>query len=285
MKPSISYLLTLILALLALAPVAARCEDQEGCLLCHGLAGFAYREHDINRSFEVDGREFNASRHGLTTCRGCHRDVVSIPHEAVGKVNCGTDCHASDRTTGKPYSHESLYWGFMASVHGKNSTRPITCRSCHPDNPTEQSLPASPGEHAAACAECHLERGPTASSGRRPAAAQRYFIDIHGRLLAAGGSRAPACPDCHTRHAVLPAQRDNSTVSPARMATTCAGSEVKNGERSCHREAVTARLVGMSPLAAAGWKRLPGGWLFYYPGLVLAALLAVRMGAGLRRKR
>jgi hypothetical protein len=278
-----------IAALLALVvgvwPVAAA--DQEGCLICHGLPGFSRGEGGRPSALSVNGAEMNTSRHGQVGCRGCHRGIISIPHEAgAEKVNCGLECHVLAEGSGKPYSHDALYWEFMGSAHGKDSRNPVVCVDCHPTNPPATARLESRLK-TERCVACHLSGG-GAASGRGAAtrgreSVRRHLTDIHGRFVAAGGRLAPACSDCHSTHGVLPAENPQSSVHRARLPATCAGAKTPGGERSCHREASTAALAGMTPLGDR-WPGLPGGWFFLWTGLILSALLVLRALSAIVRR-
>ncbi len=277
----------LVAVALVTAPVMeARAEDQEGCLLCHGLDGLGYVSGGAFRSLYVNSEEFNSSRHNQLSCRACHRDIVAVPHD-LGKrvINCGLECHAVDPATSKPYSHEALYWNFMASVHGKNAKNPITCLDCHPRNPSPQEKRTTMEEKADRCAGCHFDRARASTYGWNLAKVATYFRDVHGRVASRGGHKAPSCSECHTLHSVLPAANEESSVNPKKVGATCAGSNLPEEKRSCHRAASTAKLLGMSPLRGRGWPDYPGGTLFLVLGMLLSVMLGLRMLLGLKGQR
>ncbi len=271
--------LLLVLGFVLLGPRPSAARDEEGCLVCHGLPGFGYGTGEKRRTLDVEGEVFDASGHGSLVCRACHLDVVSIPHDPpVKPVNCGLDCHAVDEDTGKPYSHESIYWNFLGSVHGSGPG----CLACHPRDPAPEKRERSPVEKTALCAGCHLGGARDGSGGGRVA---RYLDDAHGRMMLAGGRRAPTCPDCHAQHAVLPSSKESSATARQRLPVTCAGGEGPAASRACHRRAATANLIGMSPLAGRGWTDYPGGGFFRLLVILSAGLLATRVVLGTLRGR
>lgn len=277
-------LITAAMTVLLSAP-DARSTDQQMCLSCHGLKGFGFLSDGKYRSLYVDQESYHSSRHREIGCLQCHRNIAAVPHESTGeRVNCGMECHTLDSVTGKPYSHESIYWGFLASVHGKGSRSTSSCLLCHPTNPPAFDENKTPGEKLAKCSACHADSGITAEFKLDREIVNSYLTGIHGRAVLNGATNAPTCPDCHTQHAVLSSENKDSSTNPGRLAATCSGDHSSTGT-SCHLETSSAKLVGMSPLPGISWTDLPGGAFFYYVGLLLAFLFTVRMLLGMVLRR
>lgn len=261
---------------LALAgPVAA--VDEEGCLDCHGRAGFAVREGGKARALVVDPGRFGASAHGGVGCRECHVDVASIPHGERRDVSCGQPCHGSG-PDGREFSHEGLYWEYAASSHGAARSRKIGCLVCHPSPARREAIEPDKLAEARRCAACHREN-PTVAA---------WFSDRHFLELAGGNQRAPSCPDCHSAHRVRPAAAPESTVSRKHLAETCASGARGTGRKgACHGALGEAAVVGASmnplPRGRTGSRPLPLA-LTLLAG-ALAAGLVVRAGVGLVRER
>ena len=209
--------------LLASAP--ARAADEEGCLGCHGLEGFASAQAGATRSLAISPERFDAAAHAPVGCRDCHADIASIPHGGgLREVGCGQACHLGS-TTGKEYSHEALYWEYTASVHGSRREPKIGCLLCHPEPRIAETARRDKLVEARQCASCH----------RESPAVQAWFGDAHYLALARGDQRAPSCPDCHSAHRVWPPAAKESTVSPRRLAETCGkGAIVSAQGRPCH---------------------------------------------------
>ncbi len=265
-------------AALALAPVLAPASDEEGCLGCHGLAGFSTREGSGVRALGLAGEVFDASAHGDLGCRECHADIASIPHGEPREVGCGQPCHGQS-LGGKPYSHEAIYWEYAASAHGSAKGRRIGCVVCHPAPERRDAPGRDKLDEARRCAACH----------RGSAAVQAWFSDRHYLALAAGNERAPSCPDCHSAHQVRSAASPESSVSRARLHETCS-SGARGGERrgGCHGTLAPSAVAGaaMSPLprGVAGAQ----GPVLTFLGLLAGALcagLVARAGIGLLRSR
>lgn len=263
-------------AALALASVPARAADEEGCLGCHGLEGFAAaKAGGAVRSLAIPTERFAAAAHAPVACRDCHADIASIPHgEGLREVGCGQACHLSS-TTGKEYSHEALYWEYAASVHGSRREPRIGCLLCHPEPQIAETERRDKILEARRCAACH---------GDSPAV-REWFGDVHYLALARGDQRAPSCPDCHSAHRVWPAEAKESTVSPRRLAETCGRGAIEPGGRPCHAGLSESSVRGarMNQLPRGEGGRAPGA--FALLSLALLAGLVVRAGIGAVRWR
>lgn len=258
-------------------PGFAAAGDEEGCLDCHGLAGFALRDAGKIRALGIAAGRFEASAHGDVGCRDCHADIVSIPHAEHRAVGCGQPCHGQS-TGGREFSHERLYWEYTASVHGSARSRKIGCLVCHPSPERRETAERDKLEEARKCAACH-----TASP-----MVVAWFSDRHFLALAGGNRRAPSCPDCHSAHGVRPAAAPEATVNRKRLAETCA-----NGALGAGRKGACHNALGESGAAGASMNSLPRGRAGKSPlafaltalAAALAAGLVVRAGVGLARGR
>jgi len=264
-------------AVLLGVPGLAAGGDEEGCLDCHGLAGFAVRDAGKVRALGVDAVRFNASAHGDVGCRECHADIASIPHGEHRDVGCGQPCHGQG-VGGKEYSHEGLYWEYTASAHGSSRTRKIGCLVCHPSPERREGVERDKLEEARQCAACH--------SGSPAVAA--WFSDRHFLALAGGNRRAPSCPDCHSAHRVRPASAPESTVNAKHLAETCSNGARGTGRKgACHGALGEASVAGasMNPVPRGRGGRDPLTLAMTLLAGALAAGLVVRAGVGLARGR
>jgi hypothetical protein len=273
---------SLLAAALAFSFVpAASAGDEEGCLGCHGLEGFASRPGGGRvRPLAISAERFSASVHGPLGCRDCHADISSIPHpEAAADVNCGQPCHVGAGKEGKEYSHEALYWEYTASVHGSQKTRKVACLVCHP----APAVAADPDQRrdkmqeVRQCAACHRESPKVLA----------WFDDVHFLALARGNRLAPSCPDCHTDHRVWPPAAKESSVNARRLADTCGKGAIPGGTRGCHagagEGAVRGAGMNLLPLGRHDRPARPGLATLLF-GLMLAGL-AARAGLGFLRRR
>jgi hypothetical protein len=251
--------------------------DEEGCLDCHGLAGFAVRDGGKVLPLGIAAGKYDVSPHGALGCRECHADIASVPHGEHRDVGCGQPCHGLG-AAGREFSHEGLYWEYTASAHGSARSRKIGCLVCHPSPERRESAERDKLEEARQCAACH----------RGSPAVAAWFSDRHFLALAGGNRRAPSCPDCHSAHRVRPASVPESTVNRKRLAETCA-----NGARGTERKGACHGALGESSVAGASMNPLPRNRMGKDPlGLVLSLLagalaagLVVRAGVGLARGR
>jgi hypothetical protein len=261
---------------LAISRLAAA-GDEEGCLDCHGLAGFAVRDAGKVRALGLDAGRFDASPHGVLGCHECHADIASIPHGEHRGVGCGQPCHGQS-AGGREFSHEGLFWEYTASAHGSARSRQVGCLVCHPSPERRETAERDKLAEARQCAACHRGSPKVAA----------WFSDRHFLALAGGNRRAPSCPDCHSAHRVRPASEPESTVNRKRLAETCA-----NGARGSERKGACHGALGDSGVAGASMNPLPRGRTGKGPlSLVmtlfagaLAAGLVVRAGVGLARGR
>lgn len=265
------------LALALAVPALAAAGDEEGCLDCHGLAGFAVRAGGKARPLGIDAGKFASSAHSPVGCRECHADIVSIPHGENRDVACGQPCHGLS-AAGREYSHEGLYWEYTASAHGSARSRKVGCLLCHPSPERRERPERDKLLEARQCAACHRDRPEVAA----------WFSDRHFLALAGGNRRAPSCPDCHSAHRVRPAAAAESTVNRSRLRETCA-----NGARGPERKDACHGGLGESGVAGASMNPLPRGRTRRDPLAIamtllagaLAAGLVVRAGIGLARGR
>jgi len=130
----------------------------------------------------------------IDECLECHQDKNLTKADAAGNMH-------------------SLYvdkQAYQASVHGKNG---YSCIDCH-EGVVAKKHPAA-GIPDVQCGTCHDE------------VKKKQDASKHGKLLNAGNPYAPRCYDCHSMHAVMPANNPKSTVAPGNLAATCG---------ACHKD-------------------------------------------------
>jgi hypothetical protein len=264
-------------AVVSALPRPAAAGDEEGCLDCHGLAGFAVRDAGKVRALGIDAVRFDASMHGQIGCRECHADIASIPHGEHREVGCGQPCHGQS-AGGREYSHEALYWEYTASAHGSARSRKIGCLVCHPTPERRETTERDKLEEVRRCAACH-STSPMVTA---------WFSDRHFLALAGGNRRAPSCPDCHSAHRVRPAAAAESTVNRTRLADTCSSGALAAGRKgACHGALAESGVAGasMNPLPRDRTGKDPLSVALYLLAGTLAAGLVARAGLGLVRGR
>ncbi|HEU4381895.1 MAG TPA: cytochrome b/b6 domain-containing protein [Anaeromyxobacteraceae bacterium] len=127
--------------------------------------------------------------------------------------------------------HPDVVEGVRASVHGRwlRGGRPVagpTCADCH--GAAHALAKAGGGGSAEArarssrCQVCHDDPRFTEAAGLKGDVVLTFRDSIHGRLVALGSERAPACADCHGSHAIPPKADAVSPVALPNRAKTCA---------------------------------------------------------------
>jgi hypothetical protein len=200
-------------AALALAgPAAAqgspRPPANDDCLACHDTS--------------PDLKAFASSTHGPLACIDCHADLsttTEFPHaESLARVSCGS-CHDAVAST----YHDSIHaWakekaGLVgapgcADCHGRHDIRP------HGDPASRVHRVRVP----ATCGSCH--------KGIRDA----FDAGVHAAALKKGDSRAPACSDCHTAHAVQRVDVAQWRLDVTAECGSCHASVVESFRRTFH---------------------------------------------------
>ena len=235
--------------------VAAACKD------CHGT-------HDIRPASDPDSpvNHFNLP----ATCGHCHgnADIIRRGRIAIGNVlvqfqdsihgqalfksglmvapDCKDCHHAHDiRRKTDPESpvfratipatcgkcHEGVERRYLTGVHGDalSKGRPdapvcVTCHTAHRIQRTEGAMWKS--QVLIECGSCH------------PESIRTYRDTFHGQETQLGFVRVATCADCHGAHDIFPRRDVRSTVSPARLVSTC---------RKCHAGANESFVKSRSP--------------------------------------
>jgi hypothetical protein len=218
--------------------VAASCKD------CHGT-------HDVRRSSDPESRTNHLNL--PQTCGHCHGnpEIIrrggikignvfrqfqdSIHGQALAKSglvvapNC-SDCHGTHeiQKSASPESHifrtnvpatcgkchQGVQQRYEGGIHGTqmrsgNRFAPVcsTCHTAHQIRRVDTDSWKLQVMHE--CGTCHTESVKT------------YRDTFHGQVTALGFVRTAACVDCHGAHDILPKRDPRSTVSQARLVSTC----------------------------------------------------------------
>jgi hypothetical protein len=199
--------------LLILFPVPGRAQsdvasDRENCLLCHRYPTMGRFEEDgTKRTYYLNDQMYLQSVHGKLDCTNCHVDVDRIPHTDADKVDCSTECHLREPSTGRPFSHANMVEKYDRSVHG----------SLTPDGETKEHA-----EDLPACLDCHDNRVLFVPSG------------LWGRNDALSNETLTRCRGCHTgedwadREYIHVTHRLRRLLEPSEVVRMCG---------SCHEDA------------------------------------------------
>jgi len=258
----------LLTALLLLsAPAAAAAADapaaaakpaanpNQACLDCH----------EASKPDEPGVRtvEFGRSVHAGFACTDCHAGYEAPgPHELkpldaadAGLVKRFDDLKASPAPRAFlacSTCHADVAEQLAASVHGKwlkgegSRVAGPSCAKCHGavheivksvHEPANAATNYSPADRniLKRCEACHGDPRFAEAAGLKRDVQETFQDSIHGRLIAVGSKRAPACADCHgvaekddkgvfhpNAHRILPKTDPASAVAPGNKAATCA---------------------------------------------------------------
>jgi len=215
MTAAVKTLRSLILVFMILSLMTPSARAIEKCMICHGKSDLSRIEATGRvHSLLVDEKTITASVHKGKICTDCHIDVVAIPHQKPGKVNCRR-CHYYGNPVGAPEGR--LYDQYDHSVHGLevaagNPGAPV-CQNCHgghdifsPDSALSsiniRNIPQT-------CGRCHIDIFAT------------YRESIHGRSLENGNVDAPVCSSCHGEHNIASHNDPESRVYGGNVTSTC----------------------------------------------------------------
>ena len=255
-------------SLAADAPAAAKApaakpeaNPNQACLDCHEAA----KPDEAG----VRPAEFAKSVHGGFGCTDCHAAYeVPGPHELPtleaadsAFVKKLTDLKAS--TAPRAYlacgtCHADVTEALAGSVHGKwmkgdSKVAGPTCARCH--GPVHEIAKGERGTTVSRaisrrCEACHDDPKFAEAAGLKQDVGLTFHDSIHGRLVAVGSLRAPACADCHgsldpqtkrpSGHAIVAKTDPASPVAGTNKTQTCA---------RCHAGATDnfARLISHRP--------------------------------------
>jgi cytochrome b subunit of formate dehydrogenase len=249
--------------LLCSAPAFAAAADaakpdanpNQACLDCHQAAKLD--EPGVRPA------EFGKSVHGSFACTDCHAGYEAPgPHELkpldaadAALVKRFDDLKASPAPRAFLACggcHGDVAEQLAVSVHGKwmkgegAKVAGPTCAKCHgpvheivksASEPANAATRFAPADRAIMkrCEACHGDPQFAEKAGLKHDVQETFQDSIHGRLIAVGSHRAPACADCHgvavkddkgvfhpNAHAILPKTSPASAVAPANKAATCA---------------------------------------------------------------
>ncbi len=236
------------------ADAPAKPNPNQACLDCH----------EATKAGEAGVRptEFAKSVHGSFGCTDCHAGYEAPgPHEL--KPLDGADAALVKRmealkasTAPRAYlacsgCHSEVTEAIAASAHGKwlkdagaKAAGP-TCAKCHgpvheiakvaEPGPSQTGFATAARAISKRCEACHDDAKLAEVAGISPEVVGTFHDSIHGRLVAVGSTKAPACADCHgtaekdakgvlhpNAHKILARADAASPVNPANKAQTCA---------------------------------------------------------------
>lgn len=157
---------------------------EAACHQCHA----AHAVRHVN-----DSASAIAAANQPATCGGCHDEIA---------LRWVTDVHGS--------AVLAMARGTWQTDAGDESRAPPACTTCHGAHPTvDLSRPEVAGEEVTRCRSCH------------EGYAETFGDSYHGQATELGSPAVAACADCHTAHAIHPADDPRATVAPGRLVDTC----------------------------------------------------------------
>jgi hypothetical protein len=137
-------------------------------------------------------------------------------------------CHADDGKMKKFNSKIDVaqFKLFKASVHGKSEI--ATCVTCHGAHGIKRASdprsPVYPTSEIRLCSKCHSDANymKKFNPGLPTDQFEKYKTSVHGQRILIGDIKVATCSDCHSAHAIFPANDPRSTVFASSLPATCA---------------------------------------------------------------
>ncbi|HEU5173747.1 MAG TPA: hypothetical protein VFT96_03260 [Gemmatimonadaceae bacterium] len=203
------------------------------CGSCHNSRRIleAYFTAPSDTSARTAVRDYRHSVHGLAmtraglvvsaTCSDCHNAHAVLPRDSTASTlsrgnvaaTCGA-CHAGVLATYDSSAHGQALVSGDTTDNGHAAPVCIECHGGH--RAVSADDPVWFSGVVRECGTCHEKLLET------------YFETYHGKATELGYGIAAKCSDCHTAHAMLPADDPQSSVHQANLVETCG---------QCHRGA------------------------------------------------
>lgn len=119
-------------------------------------------------------------------------------------IECHGDPDISTERNGKEISLFVEYDFFEKTIHAEEG-----CVSCHEEADVEEGEEHPTPMQAVQCGNCHEEIFETVGKS------------VHGAAQTTGHISAPQCYHCHSKHAILSPQHEESTIHPFNIPSTC----------------------------------------------------------------
>ncbi len=190
------------------------------CGRCHGNAEIIRKGRiaigDVVAQFQDSIHGQALAKSGLTVapnCKDCHH-----AHDIRRRTDPASPVYRTSIPAMCGKCHQGIERRYQAGVHGdalaKGRPDAPVCVTCHSAHQIARAEGAAWKAHVLAeCGSCHPE-------------SRKTFRDtFHGRETQLGFMRVATCADCHGAHDIYAKRDARSTVSTARLVSTC---------RKCH---------------------------------------------------
>ena len=206
------------------------------CASCHKKEGAAYATsiHGVSRSMGASG---------AASCADCHGHHAIVPvkdrQSPVFKLNLPSTCARCHSNPGLNAEYRMKYpqvaSQYQESIHGKALLEmglivAPSCNDCHGVHDIKRSIdrtsPVNKAHVAETCGKCHL------------GVEETYNKSVHGRLLAKGDPRGPACADCHTAHQIKAPNNEHFKAASDQRCGRCHQDRLKHYRETYHGKAM-----------------------------------------------
>jgi len=204
------------------------------CTKCHARIEAVHRK-------VIEGRLWEEEPHKIPVCVDCHspHKIRRVFYEAgMANKDCQR-CHAEEGLSaerdGETVSLHVDGAALEASAHWR-----LACAQCHTEVTASRTRPCETVRSRVNCAICHAEQVDQYSSG------------THGILAAEGDPDAPACIDCHERHATLGKRVPTSPTFPRNIPALCGRCHQAGGKAAARIESDIPDIVSSYEMSIHG---------------------------------
>ncbi len=176
------------------------------------------------RCHKKETAEHYSSVHMLNDigCSACHSDLHSHQYWKGDKriaVSKCAECHPDVDET----FHDSVH-GTSLQAGNMDSPACFDCHNLHEIKPLGDPESHENREfHTKVCLKCHDDQEMMKRNDVTTVAVSTYMDSYHGKNYRLGYPELVAgCADCHTSHAVMSAEKLDSSVNPEHLVETCA---------------------------------------------------------------
>jgi predicted CXXCH cytochrome family protein len=163
-------------------------------------------------------------------CPDCH-----VPHNVQPATEPASTVHFKNVSKTCGTCHPDEYRLYSISIHGTATAAGIedapTCPDCHYTFATKEKAGLSEKKRVALCIDCHSDQAKMAKYGVNVKRVDEYRHTFHGKAIHYDFDEAADCIDCHTAHAVLPADDERSSIAEPNILATCSA-------EGCHTGAI-----------------------------------------------
>ncbi len=179
------------------------------CTQCHGQIERVHRK-------VIEGRLWEEEPHMIPACVECHspHKIRNVFYEAGAANRDCLSCHDNPDLT-MVRDGETIPLFVDEQAHNASSHSGTACAQCHTEVSSSLHRPCETITATVDCSVCH------------PDEVELHTNSVHGQLLAEGHTEAPACVDCHDKHATMSKLLPTSPTFSRNIPDLCA---------DCHRD-------------------------------------------------